>query len=187
MTQFPVIVERAGAVPPAPTSTTAPTPTCSSRTPSSTATFPARWHHPRPFAYPVFRRVYFGALLSNIGTWMQNVILGAFVYQQTSSATWVALISLAQLGPLLVLSLAGGALADRFDRRTVLIIVSFEQLVFSFALRRSAVPPPQHGCAAAGRARHRRGRAIYTATYSALIPTLVAARRTSPGRSRSTR
>ncbi len=127
------------------------------------------------FAYPVFRRVYFGALLSNIGTWMQNVILGAFVYQQTSSATWVALISLAQLGPLLVLSLAGGALADRFDRRTVLIIVSFEQLVFSFALATIVLSPhPNMGVLLLVVLATGVGRAIYAPTYSALIPTLVA-------------
>src|SRR5262245_5023807 len=77
-------------------------------------------------AYPTFRRVYIGSLLSNVGSWMQNVILGAFVYQQTGSASYVALIALAQLGPLLVLSMAGGAIADRFDRRTVLILVSIE-------------------------------------------------------------
>ena len=76
------------------------------------------------FSYPTFRRVYFGALLSNIGSWMQTVILGAFIYRQTGSATYVALGTLAQLGPLLLFSIPGGVIADRFDRRTVLMVVS---------------------------------------------------------------
>src|SRR5262245_24049183 len=42
-------------------------------------------------AYPTFRRVYFGAFLSNVGTWMQNVILAAFIYQQTESLSYVGL------------------------------------------------------------------------------------------------
>ena len=127
------------------------------------------------FAHPVFRRVYFGALLSNMGTWMQNVVLGAFVYQQTGSATWVALISLAELGPLLFLSLAGGALADRFDRRSVLIIVSFEQLVFSFALAVLVLAPrPNMGMLLVLVLATGVGRAIYAPAYGALIPTLVA-------------
>ncbi len=127
------------------------------------------------FAHPVFRRVYFGALLSNMGTWMQNVVLGAFVYQQTGSATWVALISLAELGPLLFLSLAGGALADRFDRRSVLIIVSFEQLVFSFALAVLVLAPrPNMGMLLVLVLATGVGRAIYAPAYGVLIPTLVA-------------
>lgn len=85
-------------------------------------------------AYPTFRRVYFGSLASSIGSWMQNVILGAYVYQETLSSTWVALVTLAQLGPLLLLSLVGGMIADRFERRTVLILVSVEQTAFSLLI-----------------------------------------------------
>ena len=70
-----------------------------------------------------FRRVYFGAFGSNIGTWMQNVVLGAFAYELTGSASFVGLIVFAQLGPLLLFSLVGGVLADVFDRRRLLITV----------------------------------------------------------------
>jgi MFS family permease len=126
------------------------------------------------FAHPTFRRVFVGALLSNIGSWMQNVILGAFVYQQTGSASYVALITLAQLGPLLVLSLAGGAIADRFDRRTVLILVSAEQLVFSFAIAALVTAPtPNIAVLLAFVLAIGIGQAVYAPVYSALIPTLV--------------
>src|SRR5688500_12967051 len=65
---------------------------------------------------------------------MQNVTLGAYVYDQTGSSSYVALVTFAQLGPLLVLSLVGGAIADRLDRRRVLIAVSLEQAAFSLVI-----------------------------------------------------
>ena len=126
------------------------------------------------FSYPTFRRVYLGALLSNIGSWMQTVILGAFIYHQTGSATYVALGTLAQLGPLLLLSIPGGAIADRFDRRTVLVVVSVEQLAFSLAIAALVDRPSPNialllGCILAIGI----GQAVYAPAYSALIPTLV--------------
>jgi predicted MFS family arabinose efflux permease len=118
--------------------------------------------------------VYIGALLSNIGSWMQTVILGAFLYHQTGSATYVALGTLAQLGPLLLLSIPGGAVADRFDRRTVLVVVSLEQLAFSLAIAALVARSSPNialllGCILAIGI----GQAVYAPAYSALIPTLV--------------
>lgn len=81
-----------------------------------------------------FRRVFTGAFLSNVGTWMQNVALGVFAYNLTKSASFVALLGFAQLGPLLVLSIVGGALADAFDRKKLLIICQAEQLLLSLLL-----------------------------------------------------
>jgi predicted MFS family arabinose efflux permease len=81
-----------------------------------------------------FRRIYIGWLASNVGTWMQNVVLGAYGYVLTGSSVFVSILLFAQLGPLLLFSLVGGSLADRFDRRTLLIIASIEQAFFAFAL-----------------------------------------------------
>ncbi len=126
------------------------------------------------FSYPTFRRVYFGALLSNIGSWMQTVILGAFIYHQTGSATYVALGTLAQLGPLLLFSIPGGAIADRFDRRTVLMIVSVEQLLFSLGIAALGTQPsPNMAELLAFILAIGVGQAVYAPAYSALIPTLV--------------
>ena len=97
----------------------------------------------RPFApgtaraalsYRVSRRVFVGALLSNIGSWMQNVVLGAYGYSLTHSATFVSLLSFAQLVPLMLLSMVGGALADRFDRKWLIILVSIEQTAFALGI-----------------------------------------------------
>jgi predicted MFS family arabinose efflux permease len=125
-------------------------------------------------AYPTFRTVYFGSLLSNIGSWMQNVVLGAFALELTGSSTFVSIIAFAQLGPLLLFSLVGGALADLIDRRRLLILVSAQQMLFSVGLAWIArgTDPSLAGLVVVtfliGV-----GQAIYAPTYSALLPLLV--------------
>jgi MFS family permease len=81
-----------------------------------------------------FRRVYFGVFASNIGTWMQNVVLTAYALRLTGSGAYASLIFFAQLGPLLFLSLWGGMLADVVDRRRFLVSAQVAQGVGSFAL-----------------------------------------------------
>ena len=81
-----------------------------------------------------FRIVYFGVFASNIGTWMQNVVLGAYALKLTGSSFYVGLVFFAQLGPLLFLSTLGGLLADIVDRRRFLVGAQLAQLVFSFGL-----------------------------------------------------
>src|SRR5437660_1043258 len=81
-----------------------------------------------------FRIVWSGTIGSNIGTWMQNVVLVAFGYKLTHSASYVGLLSFAQLGPLLFLANVGGVLADVVDRRRLLIWANLEQLALSFVL-----------------------------------------------------
>jgi MFS family permease len=81
-----------------------------------------------------FRVVWSGAFLSNIGTWMQNVVLGAYVYELTRSPLFVSVVYFAQLGPMLLLSVVGGVLADSVDRRKLLVLAQAEQLAGSVAL-----------------------------------------------------
>src|SRR3954469_8770758 len=81
-----------------------------------------------------FRIVYAGTFASNVGTWMQNIILGAYILDLTNKGSWVSLVFFAQLGPLLFLSLTGGALADTVDRRRLLVTLQVAQGVLSFGL-----------------------------------------------------
>jgi predicted MFS family arabinose efflux permease len=81
-----------------------------------------------------FRIVYFGTFASNIGTWMQNVILGVYALRLTGSGFYVGLLYFGQLGPLLFLSMMGGALADRVDRRRYLVSLQLLQGLLSFGL-----------------------------------------------------
>lgn len=81
-----------------------------------------------------FRRVFAGSLASNIGTWMQNITLVALAYSLTRSAWFTGVITFAQLGPMLLLSPAAGALADRANRRTIMVAVAATQTVLSMVL-----------------------------------------------------
>jgi MFS family permease len=76
----------------------------------------------RAFAHRDFSRVWFGALVSNIGTWMETLALGVFVTQVTGRAEWTGGIAALTYLPSVVLSPLGGALADRFDRRAYLAV-----------------------------------------------------------------
>jgi MFS family permease len=80
-----------------------------------------------------FRLVWGGTFLSNIGTWMQNVLLGAFALK-IGDAGYVGLLYFAQLGPLLFLSQIGGVIADQVNRRRFLVSMQTLQMVLSFVL-----------------------------------------------------
>jgi MFS family permease len=86
------------------------------------------------FAHRDFRLMWLGSFGSNIGTWMQQVVLGAYAYRLTGSSSFVAALAFAQLGPLLVLSIPGGVLADAVDRRRLLVSLQCVQGLFSLLL-----------------------------------------------------
>ncbi len=131
--------------------------------------------------YPVFRRIYLAALVSNIGSWMQTVILAAFVFNITRSSTDVGLMTLAQLGPLFLLAPIGGMAADRFDRRTLLVIVTVEQALVALIIAwLTHVHDPRIAALFVAVLASGIGQAFYAPTFSALIPTLVE-RRDLPG------
>ncbi len=121
-----------------------------------------------------FRTVYFGAFASNIGSWMQNAVLMGYAFTLTKSATFVGIIVACQLAPSLFLSAIGGWIADVVDRRRLLVIVSIEQLVFSFGLGAiTRASDPSHAGIIAMVLAVGIGQAIYAPAYSALLPSLV--------------
>ena len=85
-------------------------------------------------ANPVFRTLFFGAFLSNIGSWMQQIVLGAYAFDLTGSATFVGQLVFAQLGPVLVLGVLGGVIADLVDRKKLLLVVTVVQMVCAAGL-----------------------------------------------------
>lgn len=76
---------------------------------------------PRP-SLRVFGLVWFGQLVSLIGSGLTGFALGVWVYQQTGSATRFALISVFASLPGIFLSPIAGTLADRWDRRWAMIL-----------------------------------------------------------------
>lgn len=63
-----------------------------------------------------------GNFISSTGNWFQNVAAGIVVFQMTGSNTLVGLVSVTQFLATMFLSPWSGALADRFDRRKLLIL-----------------------------------------------------------------
>ena len=78
--------------------------------------------------------MWIGMFASNIGTWMQTLVLPAYIDGRTKSGLWVGLFTFAQLGPLLILSIAGGVLADKFPRRQWMITMQAAQLVLTLII-----------------------------------------------------
>jgi MFS family permease len=118
--------------------------------------------------------VFFGSFASSIGTWMQSVTLGAYALELSGSPTFLSLVLFAQLGPMLILSVVGGALADVVDRRRLLIAAEVEQMLASAALAvLVASGEPSQGALLAVVALIGIGSAIHMPTFSAVLPTLV--------------
>ncbi|MGN1466779.1 MAG: MFS transporter [Ruminococcus sp.] len=69
-----------------------------------------------------FLMLWSGELISSIGSGMTAFALSVYVYQTTGSATYVSLITLLAYLPTMLLSPLGGVLADRYDRRLLMII-----------------------------------------------------------------
>ena len=125
-------------------------------------------------ANPVFRTLFFGAFLSNIGSWMQQIVLAAYAYDLTGSSTFVGQLVFAQLGPVLVLGVIGGVIADMVDRRRLLLFITVVQMVSAagLALVVTADDPSRTAiflvALASGVAN-----AVFMPAYSAMLPGLV--------------
>lgn len=78
----------------------------------------------RAFQHRNYRILFPASVLSNIGTWAQRIAQDWLVLELTNSAQLLGIITALQFLPSLLLSLAGGVLADRFDKRTLLIITN---------------------------------------------------------------
>jgi MFS family permease len=65
---------------------------------------------------------------------MQNIVLGILAYELTGEAWFIGVITFAQLGPMLLLSPVGGAVADRVDRRVLMVTIAGGQALLSLGL-----------------------------------------------------
>jgi len=87
-----------------------------------------------PFRERNFRLFYAGQLVSMIGTWLQFVAEGWLVYRLTGSAAWLGIVAGAGAAPGLLLTLIGGQTADRYPKRTILIITQVFSMVLAVVL-----------------------------------------------------
>ena len=84
-----------------------------------------------PLRHRQFALVWSGAFVSNIGTWMETVAVGILVTKTTGKAGWAGVIAAAAFLPGAVLGPVGGAIADRYARKRVLIVTTLAQLGFA--------------------------------------------------------
>lgn len=84
--------------------------------------------------YRNFALFWSGALVSNTGGWVQNVTVPYVVYQLTDSPVWVGFAAFSLLFSASILGPVGGTLADRYHRRSVLLVMQSAQAAVAFAL-----------------------------------------------------
>jgi MFS family permease len=78
----------------------------------------------RPLADPHFRRLWTANIVTVVGAQLTVVAVPAQIYAETGSSAYVGLTGVFGLVPLVVFGLWGGALADHFDRRTLLLVTT---------------------------------------------------------------
>jgi MFS family permease len=106
--------------------------------PTSSRGSPAA-HRPRLRTFAALRhrnyRLFFaGQLISVTGTWMQNMALSYLTYHLTNSAFLLGLISTVGSLPMLLFALPGGVLADRLEKRRILLFTQSSVMVLAFIL-----------------------------------------------------
>ncbi|HXL84490.1 MAG TPA: MFS transporter [Casimicrobiaceae bacterium] len=108
-----------------------PAPSTETQAPAAVRAVPGAW---APLQTALFRNLWIATIVSNVGTWMQDVGAGWLMTSLSSSPSIVALVEAADSFPLMLLALPAGALADIVDRRRLLIVIQFYLLIVAGTL-----------------------------------------------------
>ena len=81
-----------------------------------------------------FRRYIIGSAISDTGTWMQVMTQGWVMTTLTTSAFMLGLVNLCAGLPMLALTMVGGAAADKFDKRKILLITQYVQIALAISI-----------------------------------------------------
>ncbi len=76
-----------------------------------------------------FRLFWFGQIISLSGTWMHSVAQSWLVYSLTKSPLTLGIIGSLSSLPILLFTLLGGTVADRYPKRNILIVTQFLSLL----------------------------------------------------------
>ncbi len=88
----------------------------------------------RPLQSTLFRSLWIATIVSNVGSWMQDVGAGWLMTSLSSSPSLVALVEAADSFPVMLLAMPAGALADIVDRRRLLIAIQVYLLIVAGTL-----------------------------------------------------
>ena len=84
--------------------------------------------------YRDFRILWFGAFTSTTGTFMQTFAQAWLVYTMTNSAFLLGVDGFLSTGPMLIFSLFGGVIADRVERKKIMLLSQYLQMSFAIIL-----------------------------------------------------
>ncbi len=87
-----------------------------------------------PLRHSAYARLWTGAFVSNIGTWMETLALGLYVTNRTHEAAWTGTIAAAGFVPIAFFGPIGGALADRVPRKLLLMTTTVVQTALAVLL-----------------------------------------------------
>jgi MFS family permease len=88
----------------------------------------------RALEYRNFQLFFAGQLISLVGTWMQNVAQAWLVYRLTHSSVLLGAVGFSSQIPVFLFAVVGGIVADRFDRRKVVIATQTAAMLLAFVL-----------------------------------------------------
>ena len=88
----------------------------------------------RPLREKDFRRFFLSAVVSNAGSWMQATAIPFVVYDITNSTTWLGITAFTSMFVGMVANTPGGILADRYERRRVLMVTQAALGLVAFGL-----------------------------------------------------
>lgn len=98
------------------------------------AAVPARRHSFGVLRHRDYGLFFWAALVSNSGTWMQTVAVPFVLFELTHSTTWLGIGAFMAFFPALIVGPLAGSLADRFSRKTILIVTQCALMVGAFGL-----------------------------------------------------
>lgn len=86
------------------------------------------------FKHYNYRLWFTGQVISLLGSWMQMVAQGIYIFELTDNAAFLGLVTFASGLPTIVLSLFGGVVADRISKRDLMVITQSVMMVLAFIL-----------------------------------------------------
>jgi MFS family permease len=93
------------------------------------------WRHTfRALRHRNYRLFFWGQLISLSGTWMQQTAMSWYVYQITNSKFLLGAVSAVGSAPMVLSSIWGGALADLYPKRSILVATQAAQMICAFLL-----------------------------------------------------
>jgi MFS family permease len=92
------------------------------------------YHQFPALQYRNYRLYFYGQLVSFTGSWLHGVAYGWLIFQLTHSAFWLGVDAALGSIPVLLLSLIGGSLVDRYNRKKILLITQSSSFVVALTL-----------------------------------------------------